>query len=280
MQREMPHLLLPVVLVHGIFMRDDSRVAWGRIPLWLSEGGNAVFFAGTDACAPVERNAMVLGGVIETVCAKQGVEAVHLVGFSRGGVDARYCAACSGLDARIASVTTVCTPHRGSFVARNGLDLLPDSAARAVSTVANWHAKALGDSQPEAYQVFRDLDPESATRFFDASDGLLDSPASYCQSFALASARSCRRCFLKPVCDEDLPNDGLVSVRSANWAHFRGAFFSVGSPVSDIRHEDMVDRRRKRMHLAICRPDGTTHDVGDLRDAWCLMMRDLKEAYA
>lgn len=280
MYSEMPHLSLPIVLAHGIFMRDDSRRAWGRIPLWLSEGGNAVFFAGTDACAPVERNARILADAIESVCVKHGTEAVHLIGFSRGGIDAWYCATHSAPDGHIASITTICTPHTGSFVAGNGFAALPRPAVQAVSSAAEWRARILGDTRPEAYRVFRELDPTSivAASKVDGISPLEASP--YRQSFALASARPCRRCFLRRVCEEDIPNDGLVSVRSATWGHFQGTFHPAGFVAIDAKHEDMVDRRRRNIRLSIRRPDGTTHDVGDLRNAWCLMLSDLKEAFA
>ena len=283
MYREMPHLTLPIVLVHGIFMRDDSRTSWGRIPLWLSEGGNAVFFAGTNACSPVEVNARILAATIERVCMQRGVEAVHLIGFSRGGIDARCCVEHFGRAGCIASITTLCTPHAGSFVARNGFAVLSDSAVRTVVRVAECWARALGDQYPDAYSVFCDLDPLSG-----GWEGELAS--TYCQSYALESARPCRISFMRPVEAVDVPNDGLVSVRSAAWGNYRGSFYPVNpiratrliDPVNtfsfDAKHKDMVDARRRRMRLAIRRPDGTAHDVGDLRDVWCLMLDDLKEA--
>lgn len=279
MLREMPYISLPIVLVHGIFMRDDDRRAWGRIPLWLSEGGNAVFFAGTDACSPVEVNARILASAIGRICALREVEAVHLVGFSRGGIDACRCAALLGQSGHIASITTLCTPHAGSFVARNGFEVLPEPAIRAVSRAAGWWAHALGDSRPDAYRVFFDLaSPEDDANLQDSSKCLLEGGV-YCQSYALASARPRRFSFMKPVGSDNVPNDGLVAARSAIWANYRGEFYPPAPMPFDVKHEDMVDAHRKRIRLAIRRPDGSTSEVGDLRNAWCLMMSDLKEVF-
>lgn len=269
----MPHLALPIVLAHGIFMRDDSRANWGRVPLWLSEGGNAVFFAGTDACSPAEDSARVLARRIERVLGQTNAPAVHVIGFSRGGIDA--CLAAHELGSgRIASITTLCTPHRGSFVAENGFSILPNPAVRVISSAASRCAQALGDESPQAYRVFRDLDAATSQRIAHLP-GV--STETYCQSFALSSRRPCRMSFMMPVSADEIPNDGLVSVRSATWENYRGAFFPAKSSVlRDIRHKDMVDGRKRQLELGIRRPNGEVSYVGDLRDAWCLIVNDLK----
>jgi len=279
MPNEMPYLSLPIVLVHGIFMRDDSRKAWGRIPLWLSEGGNAVFFAGTNACSPVEVNAQILASTIERICSLRQVNAVHLIGFSRGGLDARCCAELYGQSGHIASITTLCTPHAGSFVARNGFALLPNFAVRSISYAAEWRARSLGDLRPDAFRVFQDLNSSNdSERNRDISEPLLEEGI-YCQSYALASARPCRFCFAKPVGPDDIPNDGLVATRSATWQNYKGSFYTTAPSVINVKHDDMVDAHRRRIRLAIRRPDGLTHEVGDLRNAWCVIINDLKEAF-
>jgi triacylglycerol lipase len=49
-----------------------------------------------------------------------GCERVNIVAHSMGGLDARYAIACLGMAPRIASLTTIGTPHRGTPLANLG----------------------------------------------------------------------------------------------------------------------------------------------------------------
>jgi triacylglycerol lipase len=56
----------------------------------------------------------------------------NLIGHSQGGLDARYFASVLDTENRVASITTIATPHTGSSVAEllsMGMDISPDNGA-------------------------------------------------------------------------------------------------------------------------------------------------------
>src|SRR5207237_9941038 len=62
---------------------------------------------------------------------------VNLIGHSMGGLDSRYAVSNLGLGDKVASVTTIGTPHRGSSVADVIFGLLPGPVADAMNIVFN-----------------------------------------------------------------------------------------------------------------------------------------------
>ena len=58
-----------------------------------------------------------LGDHVERLCAAAGVDRVHIVGHSLGGLIARYYVQRLGGDARVDTLVTLGSPHRGSMIA-------------------------------------------------------------------------------------------------------------------------------------------------------------------
>src|SRR5579864_7575531 len=111
----------PIVLAHGLF--GFERIGVGRltvasyfrgIPQSLRADGNRVFSAQVPPIAGVALRARRLGEQIEA--AFPG-EAVHLIGHSMGGLDARLLAADPDWSGRVLSLTTIATPHLGTILA-------------------------------------------------------------------------------------------------------------------------------------------------------------------
>src|SRR6185295_1663942 len=97
-----------------------------------------------------EVRAQAIAKQIDTILARTGKAKVNLVGHSQGGLDARILASPNGLKYgdRIASVTTVATPHRGTKVADAALGLLQFLPASTVDDVTD---ALLGFLQKTAY---------------------------------------------------------------------------------------------------------------------------------
>lgn len=122
-----------VVLLHGFF---QTRNVWRAMERRLrADGFEVTSFAlrglGPFNTHPIEAVAARVHDKIERLT-RQGVEAVHLVGHSKGGLVARACVQLYG-GARIRSVTTLGTPHHGTptaavAVALTGFGLLRSSA--------------------------------------------------------------------------------------------------------------------------------------------------------
>ena len=105
----------PVLLVHGAGFRDlKLPLYWGRIPGVLQDHGAEVFFGGQDAWGSTRENAKMLVQRIEELCRQTGSEKLNLIAHSKGGLEARMAASSLGAGDRIASITTIATPHHGS----------------------------------------------------------------------------------------------------------------------------------------------------------------------
>ena len=105
----------PLVLIHGTGFRDlKMPVYWGRIPRVLREHGASVYFGEQDSWGSVESNAHAICARIDAILEQTGAEKVNLIAHSKGGVEARMVASSLGYGDRVASVTTISSPHRGS----------------------------------------------------------------------------------------------------------------------------------------------------------------------
>jgi triacylglycerol lipase len=165
-----------------------------------------------------------------------------------GGLDARELVSVLGYGDRVASLTTVSTPHRGSRVADMSLGLIEGADDKALEAIA----KAIGTSyssvadDADLKQALRDLSEANADAFNAAHP---DDARVYYQSWAgvssflaipnPADADACEGKLLmhpgradnvNPVLAPAMPfvsdggqsNDGFVRVSSAKWGHFRG----------------------------------------------------------
>ena len=145
---------------------------------------------------------------------------VHVIAHSMGGLDARYLLHrnLAGLAARVASLSTIGTPHRGSPIADFLVGPEPDgpmlrrrlySALRRLMEALGLRTGAL-DNLTTGY----------ARRFNQEHPGIGDIPC-YCYAGSGAEAYLLRITFAY-IRDagrtaEERDNDGLVSVASASW---------------------------------------------------------------
>jgi triacylglycerol lipase len=109
----------PVVLAHGFggfgsFEIRGRRLAYFRgVSERLRASGVDVHVVRVSPFAPIAARAQQLAAQIERL----GADRVNIVAHSMGGLDARYAIACLGMAPRIASLTTIGTPHRGTPLA-------------------------------------------------------------------------------------------------------------------------------------------------------------------
>ena len=109
----------PVILVHGIV---DNRSIFAVLARALQRRGYGAVHAvnyspATVVTGDVRRGARDLADHVERVCAATGAERVHVVGHSLGGLLARYYVQRLAGDARVETLTTLGSPHRGSAIA-------------------------------------------------------------------------------------------------------------------------------------------------------------------
>lgn len=234
----------PLLLVHGVGFRDFHYFNyWGRIPRELKRNGAQVYYGHQEAWGTVEDNAEILRKKIFSICQETGAKKVNIIAHSKGGLDARYLISGLSMAPFVATLTTINTPHRGSALVE-WLMRLPDKFYRFVCRCIDRYFGRLGDVKPNAYTASRQLSVQYAKTF---NQNYPDRPGVYYQSYASLmkhGASSKLLCvpywILKHI---DAPNDGLVTVASAQWANFRGVV--TNRYLRGISHGDMIDLTRE-----------------------------------
>lgn len=247
----------PVVLLHG--MSGFGQLDIGPVGITYFDGvledltkmGEAAFVTLVPPYDTSEARALALSTQIDEILKRTGKAKVNLVGHSQGGIDARVIASPQGLayGDRIASVTTVAAPHRGSKVADAVLGLLKYVPAEVIDSVTG---NFLALVQRTAFELQND--PHLRAQIVELSEKhmstvfnprFVDAPGVVYMSYA---GRTNLRTGIG-VCDDgvyandpfdvDLTqaalaplaifleegklqvNDGLVTVQSAKWGAFQ-----------------------------------------------------------
>lgn len=236
----------PLLLIHGAGFRDlKIPVYWGRIPRVLKEHGAVLFFGEQDCWASTETNAHALCARIDAVLAETGAEKVNLLAHSKGGLEARMAASSLGCGGKIASITTIGTPHRGSKTFTVFLRAPRVFFSIAAIAVNNW-IRLVGDKKPDFKRVCEEFSTAHMERFNAENP---DVPGVFYQSVAGVMTH--------PFSDINLstasfvlnriegPNDGLVSVASAEWGE--RCLVIRGNTRRGISHLDEIDFRRSAL---------------------------------
>ncbi len=264
------HTKYPIVLIHGTGFRDRKYFNyWGRIPKVLTRNGCSIFYGHQESWAAIENNAIIIKNSIEKIIEETGAEKVNLIAHSKGGLEARYVISSLNMSSKIASLTTIATPHHGSKT----MDIickLPKVLFRLVSVFANLWFRMLGDKNPDFYKVCGQFTTYFAEIFNNENP---DVAGVYYQSYAAVMKNSfsdmfmCITHFIVNLVEGE--NDGLVTPKSAEWTNFRGVL--KGSTNRGISHADEVDMRRMRLSRKKS-PEG----VNDICDVYCDIVAQLK----
>lgn len=207
----------PVVFCHGMLAFSmlkmqipDNLNCFSSLRETLRERGIPVLFPQVPPTSGVAERAEQLREQI----VRWTHEPVNLIAHSMGGLDARHLISRLGMGDHIASLTTVSTPHRGSYLAdwflanyRQRVPLL--LALEAVGI----NVDGFKDCRPAVCRKFNEENPDHPkVRYFSYGG---DVPQSRLSPFL-------RRAWnvLTPV---EGPNDGMVSVASARWGEYLGS---------------------------------------------------------
>lgn len=263
-------LKYPLLLVHGMGFRDYDLIRyWGRIPKALEQMGCRIYYGQQDSIAAVETNGRHIAQRIDEILRQTGAEKVNIIAHSKGGLDSRYAISLAGAGSKVASLTTVATPHHGSKTI-DRLTKLPNWLIRLVSIYSNLSFRILGDKHPDFDRVFRNFGTEEARKFNAATP---DHPEVYYQSYAFVMKRSSSDMILwlphKVVKGIEGENDGLLPVESVKWGNFRGTYCGAGN--RGISHLDEIDLRRRPF------PGRHTEGITDIVDFYIEMVSELAE---
>jgi triacylglycerol lipase len=233
----------PLILVHGVLFRDLKYFNyWGRIPKELIRNGAQVYYGNQEAVGTIATNAEDLRDKIFEVLKETGAEKVNIIAHSKGGLDSRYAISRLGMADKVASLTTISTPHRGCRFVDKACGL-PDGIYRGVANFFDRSFQKLGDKRPDFYTATRQFATADSEAFNQSTP---DSPDVYYQSYMskMKGPRSDLMLAVPWLMVKSLEgdNDGLVSVGSAVWGNFQGVLESKSR--RGISHGDIIDLRR------------------------------------
>ncbi len=237
-------LKYPILFVHGMGFRDNKYVGyWGRIPGALQKMGCKIYFGNQDSNADIETNGRHLAERINQILLETGAERVNIIAHSKGGLDCRYAISSLGMGEKVASLTTIATPHHGSKTI-DKLMKLPHWLIKFVCACADCWFRLLGDKKPNTYNVLCAFTTDAATVFNTQNPDCAD--VLY-QSYAFVMKKPSSDIFMwlpnlvvKRIEGE---NDGLLTPASVKWGVFKGVY--RGATNRGISHCDEIDLRRK-----------------------------------
>lgn len=234
------HTRYPLVLVHGLAMKETFFMrSFGRIDRILRIQGHRVYVSHIDSFGSIESNAGQLKAEILAILLETGADKVNIIAHSKGGLDAKYMITDLGMAEHIASLTTLCTPHRGSpvasFVLRFPLFMLQYAAF-----FINLAYRILGDKHPDALTACRQLQRVPSIH----EETLLTDHGVFCQSFSASINRKDKHTdFIMGIpamfcrlIDRGAVTDGLVPQDSAIFGEYRGECIN-----GSVSHTEIVD---------------------------------------
>ena len=261
----------PIMLVHGVgFKRAERFRYFGDIPEALRTHGALVFISDQDAWGSTESNAAQLEVLALTMLEELNVEKINIIAHSKGGLDSRALISLPSMKGRVASLTTLSTPHKGSSCF-NILPRIPDLPKRVLATTLDAMWIMLGDEDPSCIYSCEAMS-NPMMRFFNERYPLPEDV--YVQSFTSVLRRFSADMLFYPttilIRIVEGPNDGLVAEAAAQFGDYRG----VVNSTSDwgVSHQGIVDGvwfMRQRWPRR--------KDNFDIVDWWLAMVDDMRK---
>lgn len=206
----------PVVFCHGMLALSTLRMSLPNnlnsfiaLEPFLKQRGFRALFPQVPPTAGVAERASKLREQI----VRWTAEPVNLIAHSMGGLDARHMITHLGMADHVRSLTTICTPHRGTFLA----EWFNRNYRRRVPLLLGLELLGIN------LDGFRDCQ-RAACKAFNASTPNMPGVQYFSYGGDVPSWRVTpvlRRAWnlLTPV---EGPNDGMVSVASARWGEYLG----------------------------------------------------------
>jgi triacylglycerol lipase len=238
----------PIVLMHG--MAGWKSLAgidyFNGIAEPIEQDGYLVLATEVDPFNAVEERAKQAAVQIEAYMNEVGAEKVHLVGHSQGGLDARHLVAGLGWHDRVATVTTIGTPHQGTIVSDIAYFGLPRPAREVARYLIDTYAQGITGHEANIAAQLRNLSQKFARGVFNPANP--NHPDVEYYSYGGATqvnvlVDKTREDICNPALlityalleAEEGDNDGLVSVQSSMWGTYLGTlaadhFDEIGQP--------------------------------------------------
>lgn len=252
----------PVLLLHGIALKDNTLGYnyFGRVPATLRAHGATVFGGEQDAWGGYASNAdqikkrilQITDPASPTNPGGLNLGKVNIIGHSKGGLDTRQMLYLyPEMKSKIASFTTMATPHRGTALADwvfvSGLEPYLDFAIKVLSAIQ-------GDANPDFPVAAGSMRRANMA----ATNSQWNSLGGYSGILSQSYAAEIKNDFLKQLDVALLTtgwimgnlapaplepyNDGAVPTSSAPFGSFKGTNVGVSSGYGGLTHFGITDR--------------------------------------
>ncbi|GBF50335.1 lipase [Leptospira ryugenii] len=252
----------PIILSHGLFGWGENSNGiisivnyWGGVDDYLRSQGATVYAPAKTAANSNEVRAQELKTAMLTYLAANNYTGkVHIVGHSQGGLDSRYAVSNLGLSSRVATLTTLNTPHYGSPIADIVKTVLPSWIQPFVASIVETLVKVVygGTNQQNALAALSSLTKEGLTSFNSYTPNRTGVKYfSYGSSITIPDLiQHPLMGILHPACaagglfqGQGLTNDGLVPLSSQRWGTWKGGP-SFGILTTGIDHLQITNTLR------------------------------------
>ncbi|MBV1861433.1 MAG: alpha/beta fold hydrolase, partial [Nannocystaceae bacterium] len=177
----------PIILAHGFNTSTTNFWRFNDVDVALIEDGHDVMLGSVPPFDTPQVRAGFLADQIDELLARSGKEQVNLVCFSMGGIDCRYLVSPDGLGYadKVASVTTISAPHRGTYVADVAVGLLPDEDdAEAIDAIATLFGRTFSEVADDSH-IVAGLQAMSERGMAEFNAAIFDAPGVMYQSLSL-----------------------------------------------------------------------------------------------
>ena len=235
----------PIILAHGIAAKQLRVLnAFGRIGEELEAEGYKIYIADTDGFGSIENNAKQLKRFIEAVKITCQCDKVNIIAHSKGGLDAKYMITHLGMEDSVASLTTLCTPHRGSIIASKIWELPMVLKKLIAFFIDMFYCVVCRDEHPDSMRACEQLRTSDV-----AEDTLQFSYKVYCQSYSteISEIKDCYIMGLPMKLQhhyEVMDNDGVVAEESTHFGNYRGKCLDI--PVSHVQIIDLFSKKDQK----------------------------------
>ncbi|MFW6415585.1 MAG: esterase/lipase family protein, partial [Thermodesulfobacteriota bacterium] len=191
----------PIVLAHG--MGASAEVLgiadyWWGIEDALENKGGKVYTTSVNAMDSTRNKAKDFASQVRDIIATTPAEKVNIIAHSHGGLYARDAITNCDLASKVASLTTIGTPHRGSSVADLIVHKTPDVFRDILGDSLDLaYAFVLGDSDPDSLQNGYDLCTDYMQNTFNPETPNVNGV--YYQSYAGKNKWSAPNLILEPT---------------------------------------------------------------------------------
>ena len=224
----------PFLIAHGGFGTNEflGIQTYFGVAGAMAEDGHKFYAVELSAAAPTYIRGPQFIDQVEEVLAITGAQKANIIGHSLGGMDARYVAHVMGAS-KIASCTTLATPHRGMPSSDLGIQLLDgilgwNDLDKKIADAVGWVIGAIANLGDDLPQSGYDAIVQATTWYMAEWNTIItNAPGVYYESWGGSQVLTN---VLDPVDYGMLltsvlyfgePNDGIVSVSSAGWGNVR-----------------------------------------------------------